>query len=35
MPHLHRTFSAPAQLEKRIVVTPHLTRAALASLVLV
>ena len=35
MPHLHRTFSAPAQLEKRIVVTPHLTRAVLASLVLV
>src|SRR5213596_239998 len=35
MPHLRRTFSAPARLEKRIVVTPHLTRAALAALVLV
>src|SRR6266576_1919169 len=35
MPHLRRTFTAPARLEKRIVVTPHLTRAALAALVLV
>jgi len=35
MPHLRRTFIAPAPLEKPIVVTPHLTRAALASLVLV
>src|SRR5881628_2978288 len=35
MPHLRRTFTAPARLEKRIVITPHLTRAALAARVLV
>src|SRR3989442_8344671 len=35
MPPLRRTFTAPARLEKRIVIMPHLTRAALAALVLV